>query len=85
MGTLVQDTVRIGSLVVTNQIFAQVMEFPTGSSDPNDGLLGLGFVSISTSGAATVFDNMIAQKQVSEKVFSFYLNRFDVLRIFISV
>lgn len=41
----------------------------------NKGLLGMGFQSIATSQAQTVFGNFFAQGQISENIFSFYLNR----------
>jgi hypothetical protein len=79
-GTLVQDTIHIGDLVVENQIFAECTEFPADvTNEPMDGLLGLGFASIANTRANTVLDNLFAQKQITQKVFSFYLNRFLLL------
>lgn len=39
-----------------------------------DGILGLAFPSIASSGATPVFDNMMSQNLVSEDVFSVYLS-----------
>jgi saccharopepsin len=74
VGTLVKDTVRIGAMTVKNQTFAQATSFPT--KQIYDGILGLGFVSNANSHATTVLDNLFDQKQINEKIFSFYLNRF---------
>ena len=38
-----------------------------------DGILGLGFTSISIDGATTVFENAIKQNVVDQPIFSFYL------------
>ena len=73
---------RIGDLVVENQLFAECTEFPGDvTNEPQmDGLLGLGFASIANTRANTVLDNLFAQKQIAQKVFSFYLNRFLFVR-----
>ena len=79
-GTLVQDTIRIGDLVVENQIFAECTEFPANVTNyPMDGMLGLGFASIANTRANTVLDNLFAQKQITQTVFSFYLNFYYAL------
>ena len=65
-GTLVQDTIRIGDLVVENQIFAECTEFPADvTNEPMDGLLGLGFASIANTRANTVLDNLFANNPKS--------------------
>ena len=74
VGSLAQDTIRIGAMTIKNQTFAQATSFPT--KQIYDGILGLGFVSNANSRASTVLDNLFDQKQISEKVFSFYLNRY---------
>ena len=40
---------------------------------PADGLLGMGYESISSYGASPVFQTLVSQGQVSDPVFSFYL------------
>ena len=74
-GTLCSDTVRLGDLAVTNQVFAQVNYFPTDQKYSYDGLLGLGFETGAQSRSPTFFDNLFSQNQIKKKIFSFYLNR----------
>jgi hypothetical protein len=73
-GTLAEETVSIDKLTITNQIFAEVNTFVL---DTGNGILGLGFASIAVSGGPTVLDNLYAQKQITRKAFSFYLNRLE--------
>uniref|UniRef100_A0A8D0B589 pepsin A n=1 Tax=Salvator merianae TaxID=96440 RepID=A0A8D0B589_SALMN len=70
-GFLAYDTVQVGSIQVTNQIFG-LSESEPGTFlyySPFDGILGLAFPSISSSGATPVFDNMMSEGLLS--VFSF--------------
>jgi hypothetical protein len=77
-GYFSQDSVTLAdNIVVTGQIFAEVqdagglgLEYTLGKYD---GILGLGFTSISVDGAPTVFENAIDQHAVDQPVFSFYL------------
>mmetsp|Transcript_14792 Transcript_14792/g.28143 ORF Transcript_14792/g.28143 Transcript_14792/m.28143 type:complete len:394 (-) Transcript_14792:205-1386(-) len=64
-------------LVVKGQRFGEIqdagglgMAYALGKFD---GILGLGFTSISIDGATTVFENAIAQNVVDQPIFSFYL------------
>lgn len=64
-------------LVVTGQKFAEVqdagglgMAYALGKFD---GILGMGFTSISIDQAPTVFENMIKQNVIDQPIFSFYL------------
>jgi len=77
-GFFSQDSVTLADdLVITGQRFAEIedagglgMAYSFGKFD---GILGLGFTSISIDGATTVFENAIAQNVVDQPMFSFYL------------
>lgn len=80
-GFVSQDSAEVGGATVTGQLFAEITDvsglgaaFKVGKFD---GILGLGWPSISVNGMPTVFENMIAQKAVSEPVFAFYLSEQD--------
>uniref|UniRef100_A0A8C4W3A9 pepsin A n=1 Tax=Gopherus evgoodei TaxID=1825980 RepID=A0A8C4W3A9_9SAUR len=75
-GILGYDTVQVNHKKDTNQIFG-LSETEPGTTfyyAPFDGILGLAFPSISSSGATPVFDNMMNEGLVSEDLFSVYLS-----------
>ncbi|KAI4529989.1 hypothetical protein MG293_019845 [Ovis ammon polii] len=75
-GILGYDTVEVGGISDTNQIFG-LSETEPGSFlyyAPFDGILGLAYPSISSSGATPVFDNIWDQGLVSQDLFSVYLS-----------
>jgi hypothetical protein len=77
-GTFSSDTVTLADvIIVEGQIFGEVHDASAlGSSyalGPFDGILGLGFSSISFDGVPTVFESAIRQNLVEQPVFSFYL------------
>ncbi|CAA6668874.1 unnamed protein product [Spirodela intermedia] len=76
-GFLSQDDVQVGKLVVKNQVF---MEAKRESNlifllAKFDGILGLGFQEISIGRVPPIWQAMIEQDLLKEKVFSFWLNR----------
>ena len=77
-GVLASDDVTVGGVTAKGQDFAMVdvvkglgTAFAVGKFD---GILGLGFGSISVDNLTTVFSNMVDQKVVDEPVFGFYLS-----------
>ncbi|XP_012633780.1 pepsin A [Microcebus murinus] len=78
-GVLGYDTVQVAGISDTNQIFG-LSETEPGSFlyyAPFDGILGLAYPSISSSGATPVFDNLWDQGLVSQDLFSVYLSSND--------
>jgi len=75
-GYLAQDTVTVAGLSVTNQTFALANQtssiFATSGSD---GIMGMGFQSIASSGAPTWFENLARSGSLASNVFAFYLQR----------
>ncbi|KAK6582743.1 hypothetical protein PZA11_005151 [Diplocarpon coronariae] len=70
-----EDTMSIGDLKIQNQIFAEATEEPglAFAFGRFDGILGLGFDTISVNKIPPPFYNMIDQKLLDEPVFAFYL------------
>eukprot|EP00529_Nitzschia_sp_RCC80_P021258 CAMPEP_0113521824 /NCGR_PEP_ID=MMETSP0014_2-20120614/44858_1 /TAXON_ID=2857 /ORGANISM="Nitzschia sp." /LENGTH=413 /DNA_ID=CAMNT_0000419833 /DNA_START=41 /DNA_END=1282 /DNA_ORIENTATION=- /assembly_acc=CAM_ASM_000159 len=71
------DVLLADDIVINAQKFAEVtdagglgMAYSLGKFD---GILGMGFSSISIGGAPTVFENAIKQNKVDQPIFSFYL------------
>lgn len=76
-GFLSQDELGLAGVQVKNQTFGEATSLPgvIFAMAKFDGLLGMGFDTISQDHVKTPFENMIDQKLVQEPVFSFYLNR----------
>ncbi|WWC91973.1 uncharacterized protein L201_006926 [Kwoniella dendrophila CBS 6074] len=75
-GTLSQETVSIANTNVQGQYFGAVnSESSDFQGNPNSGVLGMAFSSISSSGKSTYFENLISTKSVSSSLFGFHLTR----------
>lgn len=77
-GFFSQDSVTLADdIVVEGQRFAEIEDAGglglAYSLGKFDGILGLGFTSISIDGATTVLENAIKQNKLDQPVFSFYL------------
>ena len=76
-GYLVQDTVTVEGLAIQNQVFAAATNEPgtTFTYSPFDGILGMGYQTISQDNVVPPFYNMYSQGLVDTNLFSFYLAR----------
>lgn len=78
-GFISSDTLNIGDLQIKHQDFAEVMEEPglAFAFGRFDGILGLGYDTISVNKVVPPFYQMIHQKLLDEPMFSFYLGSSD--------
>ncbi|PSR84373.1 eukaryotic aspartyl protease [Coniella lustricola] len=75
-GFVSQDTLNIGDITIKNQDFAEATEEPglAFAFGKFDGILGLGYDTISVNKIVPPFYSMVDQKLIDEPVFSFYLS-----------
>ena len=76
-GIISYDNVSIASLMVKKQAFGEMykLSFIPFALSKFDGILGMGFPSISVQGLEPVFVKMVRQKVISLPVFAFWLRR----------
>jgi cathepsin D len=76
-GPLAVDDVKIGALVVPNQVFgtAETIDVPLLDEVRWDGIMGLAYPSsrLARDGVSPVFDNIMTQKLVKQSIFGYYL------------
>jgi len=74
-GFVSQDTFRIGDLEIKHQDFAEATSEPglAFAFGRFDGIMGLGYDTISVNKIVPPFYNMLNQKHLDEPVFAFYL------------
>lgn len=77
-GILDKDTVRVAGITVTNQIFGAATQLASFfKNQPFDGILGLGYPSIAADHVTPVFDMMMSEGLVNQKVFSVFMDSTD--------
>ncbi|KAI0677640.1 acid protease [Trametes maxima] len=75
-GTPYSDTVTVGGVAATNQVFAAVTkESSSFSSDPSDGVFGLGFPQLSNLRSTPFFHTALKQGTAPEGIFAFKLDQ----------
>ncbi|KUI61690.1 Vacuolar protease A [Cytospora mali] len=76
-GFVSQDVLKIGDLTIKNQDFAEATQEPglAFAFGKFDGILGLGYDTISVNKIVPPFYNLVDQKLIDEPVFAFYLSK----------
>ncbi|XP_032270916.1 pepsin F-like [Halichoerus grypus] len=76
-GFLAYDTVQFGGLIDESQAFGLSLREPGKFMEYAvfDGILGLGYPSLSLGGTLPIFDNLWKQGLISEELFAFYLSK----------
>ncbi|KAE8374729.1 aspartic peptidase domain-containing protein [Aspergillus bertholletiae] len=73
-GHVSEDVFTIGDLKVQEQLFGEATRAAGFSQVKADGILGLGFASISVNSIPPPFYNMLDQNLLDEPLFAFYLS-----------
>ncbi|WVQ66734.1 uncharacterized protein L199_004923 [Kwoniella botswanensis] len=75
-GQLARENVMVANTMVQGQYFGAVnSESSDFQGNPNSGVMGMAFSSISSSGKPTYFENLINNKAISSPLFGFHLTR----------
>lgn len=76
-GFISHDAMQIGGLEIENQGFGETTKMPgfTFAFAKFDGIMGLGYDTISVAGVVPPFYNLWKQGLISEPLFAFYLSR----------
>lgn len=74
-GKTIFDTLTIGRSKIKNQGFAHCDYLYGMDNDLNDGILGLGYNSLASTGFATLLSKAHSQKKIPEKIVSFWLSQ----------
>lgn len=76
-GFISTDRMEVGGLEIKDQGFGETTKMPgfTFAFAKFDGIMGLGYDTISVEGVVPPFYNMLKQKLIEDAVFSFYLAR----------
>lgn len=79
-GFIGQDSMNLGGLQILKQNFGQTTKEPglTFAMARFDGIMGLGYDTISVQGVPPPFYNLVSQKLIKEPIFSFYLAKAPV-------
>jgi cathepsin D len=75
-GNQFTDSVKIAGLTATKQTLGAATKYSSGFESPGfpaDGLMGMGFQSISDYNAPPVFQSLVSAGQTSQSVFAFKL------------
>ncbi|KAL5109722.1 Lysosomal aspartic protease [Taenia crassiceps] len=76
-GFLSTDTIKLSDIRAPDQTFAEAVKQPgiVFVMAKFDGILGMGFSSISVDHVEPVFYNLVRRKLIAEPIFAFYLDR----------
>lgn len=75
VGSTAFDDLEINGLKISRQGLAIVNDQGGFDDDIMDGMLGLGYKTIASTGFPTPIDNAYSQNKITERVFAFWLNR----------